>query len=161
MSVEESKKQSSNIVPIDPVEELIDDAKKLPKADQDRLVSKMEIYSGQFPHPDILKEFEKLSPGIAKKIFEAGLENSKKRNELDEKAMDYTQKDNRRGQWMGFILALAFVVIGFILIMNGNPYLSIAAFFAPAVGIVVPFVTKKREVTHSKSEEAKEQESED
>lgn len=97
MSVEESKKQSSNIVPIDPVEELIDDAKKLPKADQDRLVSKMEIYSGQFPHPDILKEFEKLSPGIAKKIFEAGLENSKKRNELDEKAMDYTQKDNRRG----------------------------------------------------------------
>lgn len=62
---------------------------------------------------------------------------------------------------MGFILALAFVVIGFILIMNGNPYLSIAAFFAPAVGIVVPFVTKKREVTHSKSEEDKEQESED
>ena len=150
---DQSEKQSNSVDSSNQLEEIIDDVQKLPRSDQDKLVKKMEVYSGQFPHPSILKEFENICPGISEEIFETGLENSKKQYQLDEKAMDYTQKDNRRGQWMGFILALVFIIVGAAFVFKGYPYLSLVAFLAPVVGVVAPFVTKKNATSISEDGE--------
>ena len=51
------------------VDEVIDSVKKLPREEQEMAISKLEMYSGPIPHPDILKKYDELDPGAAKLLL--------------------------------------------------------------------------------------------
>ena len=95
-------------------------------------VSNSYSYSGPFPHPDILQEYEKLLPGAAKTIFDNYLQNSNHIREIEkidaehDRMMDKTEllgsiATQKRGQWLGFSIAAITLLLGFIALMNGHP----------------------------------------
>ncbi|MFT8465282.1 MAG: DUF2335 domain-containing protein [Liquorilactobacillus satsumensis] len=102
------------------VDEAVDKLKKLPLHQQEQAIAKLEMYSGPIPHPDILKKYDDIDPGAAKLIIDNGVEESKHRRKMEIDAMEYSQKDVKRRDWMGFVLGILGILIGAFLIWLGH-----------------------------------------
>ncbi|TPR19973.1 DUF2335 domain-containing protein [Apilactobacillus timberlakei] len=102
--------------------ELISETEALPKEKKQELIAtmSMSMYSGPIPHPDIIKEYEKIYPGSAKKMIDNGLEESSHRRMLE------TKRQKRRGVlsyivlFATIIFTLAFLFIAYLLLTNGH-----------------------------------------
>lgn len=101
-------------------EELIDKVEALPKEEKRKLTMSLSMYSGPIPHPDILKGYEKLYSGAAKKMIDNGLEESVHRRTLE------TKRQKRRGS-LAFVSLFALIlftimilIFAFLLITNDH-----------------------------------------
>lgn len=101
-------------------EELIDKVEALPKEEKRKLTMSLSMYSGPIPHPDILKGYEKLYSGAAKKMIDNGLEESVHRRTLE------TKRQKRRGS-LAFVSLFALIlftimllIFSFLLIINDH-----------------------------------------
>ncbi len=100
----------------DSVDEAVDHITKLPHKEQQQVVAKLEMTSGPIPHPDILSRYDELDPGAAKLIIENGVEESAHRRTLESRAMEYSRRDHKRRDIMGFTIGLVGMSIGALLI---------------------------------------------
>ena len=87
-------------------------------------------YSGPIPHPNMFRDYERIMPGSGDRILalvEKRQEHSIKMQEMELKAViqiESTQLDaaiqrDRRGMWLGFVLALGLIGLGFHTISLG------------------------------------------
>ena len=104
----------------DQVDEIVDHVKRLPEQQQQQTIAKLEMHSGPIPTPSILKEYDNLDPGAAKLIIENGVEESKHRRDMESKSLEYTRRDRKRRDWMGFSFGLVGIVFGGLLIQRGH-----------------------------------------
>ncbi|WP_160993144.1 DUF2335 domain-containing protein [Ligilactobacillus salivarius] len=137
------------------VDEVIDSVKKLPREDQEMAISKLEMYSGPIPHPDILKKYDELDPGAAKLIIENGVKESEHRRKLEVQAMNYTAKDSKRREWMGFFLGIIIILVGALLIYLGHTITGTVLSGISAVSLVSLFVGNSSEEDKSEKKEDK------
>lgn len=136
------------------VDEVIDSVKKLPREEQEMAISKLEMYSGPIPHPDILKKYDELDPGAAKLIIENGVKESEHRRKLEVQAMNYTARDSRRREWMGFFLGII-ILVGALLIYLGHTITGTVLSGISAVSLVSLFVGNSSEEDKSEEKEDK------
>ena len=88
-----------------------------------------EITNGPLPPPSMLKEYEQLHPGCTKQLLSNWDNQTRHRQalecrgmSLEEKYLDSTIEDGRRGQWFAFILCMSIVVAGVFLAYLGYPW---------------------------------------
>lgn len=127
------------------VDNVVDHIEKLPPKQQQMAMAKLEMYSGPIPHPDILEKYEKLYPGAAKSIIDNGVTESSHRRELEDKTIEYTRRDRKRRDWMGFIIGLVIIVVGALLIYLGHVVTGTILSGASALGLVGLFVDNGNE----------------
>lgn len=91
-------------------------------------------YSGPLPPSSEMKKYEAIAPGAADRILTMAEQQQRHRHEQESKenetnvriadsnirTQDASIKEIRRGQWMGFILGLAFLGVTTTLGLNGH-----------------------------------------
>lgn len=102
------------------VDQVVDKVSKMPEDQKEITMSKLEMYSGPIPHPRYLEQYEKLDHGAAKLIIENGVEESKHRRTMENKAIEFSRRDHKRRDWMGFIIGIVAIVISCILIYKDH-----------------------------------------
>ncbi|EOA3017618.1 DUF2335 domain-containing protein [Enterococcus faecalis] len=114
--IEELKKE---LIADDEVEEILDD---LPKIEREKIESLIirQSYSGPLPSPRLLKEFDEVEKGAAKKIIDNYLAESEHRRGLENKSLEYSARDVKMGAWFGFILGLIGLLGGFSVLLFTN-----------------------------------------
>ncbi len=63
------------------------------------------VFTGPLPPPQILAQYEQLSPGFANRVFEFAEKQQKHRFELEEYAIPESIKISKLGQIFAFIIA--------------------------------------------------------
>lgn len=98
------------------VEEILDE---LPKLERDKVESYIirQSYSGPLPSPQLLREFDEVEEGTAKKIVDNFITESNHRRQLESKSLDYSARDVKMGAWFGFILGLVGLIGGFLVLL--------------------------------------------
>lgn len=121
----EAKPSAQVPVEIESQVERIDQAiKEVPEEHREEVMSlvmeRVEVYHGPPPHPRIIRGYEAVAPGSAEKIINTFQEQVTHRMDMEHKTVEAEIQSERRGQWMGFTLTMAFIVISAFLLMMGK-----------------------------------------
>lgn len=124
-----------NDEPRDPQENRSDDENEaelgeiveaLPEEIKDELARRvvemrMEAYSYRSPvvPPQVLQGYEEIVPGSARQIMDDAHSQTTHRQGLENRHLNATVANSRRGQWFAFIIAMTVVVGGILLIATG------------------------------------------
>lgn len=138
------------------VDKVISQVEKMPHDQRNLAISKLEMYSGPIPHPDILERYNQIDPGAGKLIIDNGVAESEHRRSIESKAIEYSRRDRQRRDWMGFVIALVIVFVGALLIYLGHTVTGSILSGVSALGVVGLFLdngsndNKKTNETNSK-----------
>lgn len=99
--------------------------------------------TGPLPHPSILKEYELICPGTAKKIIELAIEQSSHRMQSEKLFILSQIRKEYRGQWMAFSLVIGFIIASVIVTTYGYPWVGGIMSGTTIVSIVSIFVIGK------------------
>lgn len=82
--------------------------------------SSVQAFSGPIPHPDILRQFNEVVPGSAERIIKMAEDQSAHRKELERKVIDSDIARSKWGQILGFVIAIAGLVVSAIVAIFGS-----------------------------------------
>ena len=118
-------------------------------------------FSGPLPHPATLREYDEIVPGAAKEIIQSFTAegNHRRARELREVAMceDWARADiglQKRGQILGFIIAVIGVGGGLYVAATGSPAAGAAVSSVSLAAIVLAFL-RQRQMGSAEPEEDK------
>ncbi|MFK8243787.1 MULTISPECIES: DUF2335 domain-containing protein [unclassified Facklamia] len=143
MIEELQQKNKSN--EISNVESVVEEIERLPFEQQEVVFQRLEVYHGDLPHPNILKEYVMLYPDSAKKIIDNGIKESEHRREMEKDYLNKKHIEFKRGQTMGFVLALVMTLIGAYLIATDKTLAGSILSGVTALGIVGLFTRNDNE----------------
>lgn len=135
------------------VKKAVNHIERLPHEQQQLVMSKLEMYSGPIPHPDILKKYDEMDPGAAKQIIDNGVTESEHRRDLESKSLEYARRDRKRRDWMGLAVALAIILVGAFLIFLGHTITGTVLSGVSAIAMVGLFLDNDSKSSNSKSNE--------
>ena len=99
-------------------------------------------WEGPLPPPAALEHFDRIIPGGAARILAMAEEQQAHRIEFGKKALTATIADKRRGQWMGWTVAIAAVAGAIWTAENGAAWhVSVALVSVPVLGIVKALIS--------------------
>ncbi len=85
------------------------------------VVHEQHSFSGPLPHPEILRQFEQVSPGAAERIIKMAEDQSRHRRDLENKVIESDIKRSILGQRLGFIISMTGLIISALVAIYGNP----------------------------------------
>lgn len=101
-------------------------------------------FSGPLPAPEILKQYEKLKPGFADRIFTYAETEQANRHAVQHKTLDLERQELLSSLWMHIITNLALVVTFTILLATGcyalklgHVSVALAVFAVPVVRMAI------------------------
>ena len=118
------------------IEEVVQQVERLEPQQRATVLQKLEIYQGDLPHPSILEGYNALYPEAAKKIIDNGIAETEYRREQERKFLSAQIKERRRGQYLGFFLAVLMTACGTYLITNGHTAAGSVLSGITALGII-------------------------
>lgn len=132
--------------------ELLNALAKDPELKQTLSVVSRKSFSGPLPPPHILAEYNEIVPDAAERIFQLTEREAKFRHDINNASLQGDIKKDKRGQWMGFSIALAGFACATIMVLNGYEIAGsvIAAF--DIVGLVAVFVIGRRGLQEDSSD---------
>ena len=109
----------------------------------------LEITNKKHPPitPDILKEYEKVLPGAAERIFNLIEKRETHEQEMEKKHLDYSHTVIMRGQLFALIVAIIALLIGCITALKGAPISGTFIGTGGVVGLVSVFIYGSRKKT--------------
>ncbi|HEV2754327.1 MAG TPA: DUF2335 domain-containing protein [Actinomycetota bacterium] len=100
-----------------------------------------EVYrSGPLPDPDELAKYEQAHPGAAKWIFDQAAIQGQHRRDLEKRNLEAAIKRSSIGMWLGFVLSVAVVAAGFVLLLRGREVWGFATMISALVALAGVFV---------------------
>ncbi|MDX7991397.1 DUF2335 domain-containing protein [Xenorhabdus littoralis] len=93
-----------------------------------------------FPSPDALKNYESILPGCAERIFSSKEKEQIFQHEKQNKALDGLINRDKRGQWMGFSIAMSILIIATVFASKGEMLFAGTLITIDLVGLVAVFV---------------------
>lgn len=126
--------------------------KKKPVTHNARTDTKVSVgWSGPLPPPAALEQFDTIIENGAERIFKMAEAEQSARLARESDAIRYEftkfeaiRQDNRRGQWLGFIIAISAVAAASVTAYFGaHPSVSIALVGVPILGIVKAIINSK------------------
>lgn len=117
-------------------DDILQTVERLEPQVRELVLSRLEIYQGDLPHPNILEGYNELYEDAAKLIITNGIEESKHRRSMEQKHMESLFKERRIGQYLGFILALVMTCVGGYLISSGQTVAGSLLSGITALGII-------------------------
>jgi len=114
----------------------------------DAEITAIAFHSGPLPTPGMLAEFDRVVPGLARKIVDRSELELGHRHKIEQQALAAKIEDQKteriyqgRGQWMGFILAILFSGSGVYLVVHGYPKVGGTMATVTVVALVGVFIT--------------------
>lgn len=101
--------------------ELVPEEKRTKALEKLTLISvkSTESHIGPIPHPQILEGYDRLIPGAAEKIMQQAEQQARHRQNLEKLLAEEGVKQEKRGQWFGFILGALSMGAGTFLTYRG------------------------------------------
>ncbi len=85
-----------------------------------RVTTKAEAYQGPIPSPEMLRRYEEILPGAAERILRMAEDQAAHRRRIEAVVIPGNAANERRGQFMAFVLAVLFGTLSFILVLEGH-----------------------------------------
>ena len=85
-----------------------------------RVTEVSQSFSGPLPPPEILRKFDEVVPGAAERIIKMAEDQSIHRKELEKKVIDSDIARSKWGQILGFVIAIAGLVVSAIVVVYGS-----------------------------------------
>ena len=114
------------------------------------------VFTGPLPPPQILAQYEQISPGFANRIFDFAEEQQKHRFKLEDYAVPESIKVSKLGQIFAFVIALVALGVMVIFASKGMEIAAVATALVLGGGIITTFVTGKINQQNSMYKKAEE-----
>lgn len=108
-----------------------------------------ESFRGPIPHPRLLKGYDDIQKGFAERIVAMAEKEQQHRFDCERKVIKSSISSTKRGQWMGFIIAIFFCIAAIAMCFLGHPIVAGIIGGSTLVAVVTVFITNRP----SKSEE--------
>ncbi len=128
--------------PIEPKLEAVE-ATPLAEEKKGKLIKYTEQYSGDIPHPKLMKEWNDVVPGSAAKIVERFVVQSDHRMELEKSVVKANNFKQYTGPVFGFLIAMTTIVGGIYTSLQGLPFLGGPLTFSGLAILVGAFIWDK------------------
>lgn len=107
-------------------------------------ISKMRVYEGPIPSPQLLSEYKKVDSTFPKRIFEMAENQSKHRQKLEEKVISSNIASERVGQIMAFILCISAIIGGIFLLYNDKSTAGFSVLLGSLMSVAGAFLYSNR-----------------
>lgn len=104
---------------------------------------KQESFSGPIPHPELLQKYDNVKLGFAERIVSMAERQLDHRIGCENKVVDGSVAESKRGQSYGLIVALFFLAAAVFLGYFGHDWLAGVLGGGTLVALVTVFVTNK------------------
>ena len=108
------------------------------------MVSHETSFSGPLPPPEIIRDYDKILPGGAERIFAMAEKEQAHRHNIDSTAVNGAISKDKRGQWMGFSIAVIILAIASVFAWRGNTTFAGTLIAIDLIGLVSVFVLGRR-----------------
>ncbi|WP_444878207.1 DUF2335 domain-containing protein [Citrobacter koseri] len=108
------------------------------------MVSHETSFSGPLPPPEIIRDYDKILPGGAERIFAMAEKEQAHRHNIDSTAVNGAISKDKRGQWMGFSIAVIILAIASVFAWRGNTTFAGTLIAIDLLGLVSVFVLGRR-----------------
>lgn len=119
--------------------------RNIPKAQRQEMVkavvSVTKIHSGPLPPFEVIEGYEQIYPGSAKLIFDAFEKQSNHRIKMEDTVITSQQRQSGRGQHYALIIALAFLGVAALCILQGHDIAGSILGSFDVLAIVTVFIT--------------------
>lgn len=115
------------------------------------ILQQIQSFSGPIPHPELLAGYERVQPGLAERIVSMAEKEQAAQLECDKAYVEGPIKATRRGQWMGFVIAILFALASTALGILGKTAVAITLGGGTLVTLVTIFVTNRPVRSEKKS----------
>lgn len=120
------------------------DGQFIERSDDERTyLAQLSLTMSPLPSPEVLREYDRLAPGAVDVLIKMATDEQKHRHKLDLIPTELKSREKRRGQWMGFILALAVLALAVWLVVEGYPGLATTIVSSVLVAIAAVFVIER------------------
>jgi uncharacterized membrane protein len=110
-----------------------------------------EMFQGPVPPPEMLARYEEICPGFAERTLKLVEQQATSRQGLESKVIQAKISHEAAGQWMAFILALAFLGVGAYALAIHEVGAGVGIWGVDIVGIIGMFIYRQvREEKRSK-----------
>jgi uncharacterized membrane protein len=99
-----------------------------------------DSFSGPLPHPKHLAEYDRVLPGAANRIIAMAEKEQEHRHEWENRALKFDFSYSILGILLGFLIALALLILAYVSSRAGHPTVSLAFLAASTVGMVASFI---------------------
>lgn len=104
---------------------------------------RQESFSGPIPHPELLQKYDEVKSGFAERIVSMAERQLDHRLDCEEKVVDGSVNESKRGQNYGLIVALLFLGAAVFLGYHGHDWLAGILGGGTLIALVTVFVTNK------------------
>ena len=101
-------------------------------------------WRGPLPPPWVMEEYKGVIPDMPERILRMTEKQSDHRRELEKRSLEAPIQQGKRGQIMGFCIAILFLIASTVLAFNGYEIVASVIGGTTVVGLVTVFVTGKR-----------------
>lgn len=114
-----------------------------------------ESFSGPLPHPKHLAEYDRVLPGAADRIIAMAEKEQTHRHDWENTSLKFDFSYSILGIVLGFLIALALLVLAYISSQAGHQNVALAFLAASTVGMVASFIKGRSWLEDEKSEPEK------
>lgn len=144
---------------VEEVGEILDKVDRLGPKQKEQAMLTLEMHYGPIPHPEILKKYEELDKGAAKLIIENGVQESVHRREMEKSRLENSDRNKKRGQYLGFLIGVIVISGGVWLINGGHAITGTLLSGTSLLGLVGSFTND--DSSNQSKEDSKEKKKED
>lgn len=105
---------------------------------------KGESFSGPIPHPELLKKYDQIQSGFAERIVRMAEKQLDHRIECENKVVESSISESKRGQNYGLAVSLLFLIASVILGLLGHDWLAGTLGAGTLVSLVAIFITGRK-----------------
>lgn len=97
-------------------------------------------FQGPLPPPSMLADYDKIIPGSAERILAMTEHEQKSRTCSKDQALNGAISKDKRGQWMGFVITFAVLIIASVFAWKGNTLFAGTLIGLDLLGLAAVFV---------------------
>lgn len=109
------------------------------------IITQQTMHAGPLPSPKTLEEYDAVLHGGAERIFAMAEKEQAARHKYNQNALDGEINLDRRGQWMGFSIAIIILVMAAVFAWKGNTTFAGTLVAIDLIGLVSVFVIGRRQ----------------
>ena len=104
----------------------------------------VEEFSGPIPPPIILKQYDEIEPGMAKRVLGMAEKQVDHRIQLENKALNFANRQVTRSQWFAFIIAIVLVIAGTNVAIFSDPQWGVTLGGSGIVSILLSVLFRRK-----------------
>jgi uncharacterized membrane protein len=111
---------------------------------QQIIASQVSFWSGPLPAPEVLREYDSVVPGSADRIIAMAERQSDHRRNLESIAISGGNLRATMGSIFGFVIGMAAIIVGYLLVTNGQEIGGYSTMLLTVTALVGVFVYGRR-----------------